>query len=49
MAKRIIKFVLTTLGVAALVMCIVNEIDGIGRGFLTITGVISIYIGYFLK
>lgn len=49
MSRKIIKFALTTIGVALLVMCIVGEVDGIGRGTMVIAGVTSIYAGYFIK
>jgi len=49
MSKRILKFALTTIGTAMLIICIVNEIDGIGRGFLTLSGTLAIYISCFIK
>lgn len=49
MSRRIIKFVLTTIGVAILTLCITGEVDGVGRGAMVISGIVSIYIGYFIK
>ena len=49
MSKKIIKFCLTTIGLAFLVGCIVQEVDGIGRGFMIIMGTICVYMGLFIK
>lgn len=49
MSRKIIKFTLTTMGLALLIGCIAGEIDGVGRFALIFGGVVSIYIGFFIK
>ena len=49
MSRKIIKFCLTTIGLAILVACITAEVDGIGRAAMTFSGVLAVYIGLFIK
>lgn len=49
MSRKIIKFALTTMGLALLIGCITGEVDGIGRFALVFGGIVFIYIGFFLK
>lgn len=49
MSRKIIKFCLTTIGLAILVSCITGEVDGIGRFAMVLSGVVFIYLGYFIK
>lgn len=49
MSRRIIKFSLTTIGIAILIACITGEVDGIGRAAMILSGVIFVYLGYFIK
>lgn len=49
MSKKLIKFVLTTFGLAILVACITTETDGIGRFAMIFSGVFFTYLGFFVK
>lgn len=49
MSRKIVKFCFTTIGLAILVMCIVEEVDGVGRAAMIFSGIISTYIGFFIK
>lgn len=49
MSRRIIKFALTTMGLAILVSCIVGEVDGVGRAAMVFSGIICVYLGLFIK
>lgn len=49
MSRKIIKFAMTTLGLAILVSCITGEVDGVGRAAMIFSGVFFVYLGYFIK
>lgn len=49
MRNKILKTVLTTAGVASLVLCIMNEVDGVGRAAMVFFGIICVYLGLFIK
>lgn len=49
MSKNIIKFCLATIGLAILVSCIAGNVDGIGRFAMILSGVVFVYLGFFLK
>lgn len=49
MSIRIIKFCLTTAGLASLIMCITQEVDGVGRFAMIMFGIVTIYAGLLIK
>lgn len=49
MSRKIIKFCLTTIGLAILIGCIVGEVDGVGRAAMIFSGIIFTYLGSFIK
>lgn len=49
MSKKIIKFCFTTISLAILVMCIVEEVDGVGRAAMIFSGIIFGYVGLLIK
>ena len=49
MSRKIIKFCLTTLGLAILISCITGEVEGIGRAAMIFSGIGFVYAGLFIK
>lgn len=49
MSRKIIKFCLTTIGLAILLACIMEEVDGVGRFAMILSGVLFTYAGLFVK
>ena len=49
MSKKLIKFFFTTMGLAILIMCITQEVDGIGRAAMIISGTTFVYAGLLVK
>lgn len=46
---NIVKFILTTIGVAIFVACITGEVDGVGRFAMILFGTIFTYSGLLIK
>lgn len=49
MSRKIIKFALTTMGLAILISCITGEVNGVGRAAMVFSGTIFVYLGFFIK
>lgn len=49
MKNKIIKLILTLLGLLSLIFCITGEVDGIGRFALILFGVVFTLLGSFKK
>lgn len=47
--KKLIKFCFTTAGVAILLGCIMQEVDGVGRFAMILSGTVFTYVGSYIK
>lgn len=49
MIRKLLKFGFTTIGLLILVLCIAQEVDGVGRFAMILFGTIFTYIGSYIK
>lgn len=47
--KKLLKLFFTTLGIAILLACIMQEVDGVGRFAMILSGTVFTYIGSYIK
>lgn len=49
MKDKIIKLILTLMGLSSLIFCITDEVDGVGRFALILFGTVFVLVGSFKK